>query len=230
VNGAGRLASIIVPAFNSERYLDEALDALERQDHPNIEVIVVDDGSTDGTAEMVRRRPGVRLVQQPNSGPSAARNTGINVAQGEYVTFCDADDRFRPEKVSLQVTHLEENPTVGCVLVHHATFFAEGVSRPEWLTDEEGVQPQSAMVRRSVIEQVGGFDPAYRLTEGLEWLSRMRDVGISIDVLDDVCVDRRIHENNLSYQRAGLQHNMLRSLRARIERNRRHRSEHDNQD
>jgi glycosyltransferase involved in cell wall biosynthesis len=221
MNSASRLVSIIVPAFNSERYLDEALDALKRQDHPNIEVIVVDDGSTDGTAELVRRRPGVRLIQQPNSGPSAARNAGINVAKGEYLTFCDADDRFRPEKVSVQVTHLEEHPRVDCVLVHHETFFAEGTSRPGWLTDEEGVQPQSAMVRRSVIKRVGGFDPEYRLTEGLEWLSRMRDAGIGIDVLEAVCVDRRIHEDNLSYQRAGLQHNMLRSLRARIERNRR---------
>jgi hypothetical protein len=116
---------------------------------------------------------------------------------------------------------LEEHPTVGCVLVHHQTFFTEGVPRPEWLTDDEGVQPQSAMVRRSVIEQVGGFDPDYRLTEGLQWLSRMRDAGIGIDVLDVVCVERRIHGNNLSYQRAGLQHNMLRSLKARIDRNRR---------
>jgi alpha-1,6-rhamnosyltransferase len=215
------LVSIIVPAFNSELYLDEALDAVERQDHPNVEVIVVDDGSTDRTAELVRRRLGVQLIQQANSGPSAARNAGINVAKGEYLTFCDADDRFRPQKVSLQAAHLDEHPRIGCVLVHHETFFAEGTSRPEWLSAEEGVQPQSAMVRRSVVERVGGFDPDYRLTEGLEWLSRMRDAGIGIDVLDAVCVERRIHENNLSYQRAGLQRNMLRSLHARIERNRR---------
>ncbi len=76
------------------------------------------------------------------------------------------------------------------------------------------------MVRHAVVELVGGFDPDYRLTEGLEWLSRMRDAGVGIHVLESVCVDRRIHGENLSYQRAGLQHNMLRSLRARIERSR----------
>jgi glycosyltransferase involved in cell wall biosynthesis len=214
------LVSVVVPAFNAEPFLDAALDALVAQDHPELEVIVVDDGSTDGTADVVRRRDDVALVQQPNAGPSAARNTGNEHSRGEFVTFCDADDLFRPFKVSAQVGYLQQHPDVGCVLVQHETFFADGVPRPDWLTDETGVQPQSAMVRRSVIEEVGGFDPDYRLTEGLEWLSRMRDAGVRIEVLEQVCVDRRIHGDNLSYQRAGLQHHMLQSLRARIQRRR----------
>lgn len=213
------LVTVVVPAYNAEEYLDEALDALAIQDYPRVEVIVVDDGSTDATAMLARCR-GVRVLSQENAGPSAARNAGIACASGELVTFCDADDLFRPHKVSTQALYLAEHADVGCVLVHHDTFFAEGTQRPQWLTDERGVQPQSAMVRRSVIERVGGFDPDYRLTEGLEWLSRMRDAGVRIETLDDVCVDRRIHGDNLSYQRAGLQHHMLRSLRARIERSR----------
>ncbi len=214
------LVSVVVPAHNAERYLGEALDALSRQDHAPIEVIVVDDGSSDGTADLVRARPGVVLLSQENAGPSAARNVGMEASSGELITFCDADDLFRPEKVSLQVRYLEEHPEVDCVLIHHETFFAEGVERPDWLTDERGVQPQSAMVRRSVVDRVGGFDPGYRLTEGFEWLGRMRDAGIGIGVVEQVGVDRRIHDTNLSHERAGLQHNMLRSLRARIERNR----------
>jgi Glycosyltransferases involved in cell wall biogenesis len=214
------LVSVIVPCYNAAAHLGDALDALAAQDHPQIEVIVVDDGSTDGTAALARRRPQVRLVCQANAGPSAARNAGIGIASGEFLTFCDADDLFRPHKVRVQAEFLQENPHVGCVLVHHETFFAEGTERPAWLTEDEGVQPQSAMVRRRVIDTVGGFNPEYRLTEGLEWLSRMRDAGIEIVALDDVCVDRRIHGSNLSYQRAGLQHNMLLSLRARIERSR----------
>lgn len=214
------LVSVVVPAFNAAQFLDAALDALVAQDHAHLEIIVVDDGSVDGTAELVRRRGGVTLVQQANSGPSAARNTGIERSRGDFVTFCDADDLFRPFKVSAQVGYLQDNPDVGCVLVQHETFFADGVPRPDWLTDETGVQPQSAMVRRSVIDAVGGFDPDYRLTEGLEWLSRMRDADVRIEVLDRVCVDRRIHGDNLSYQRAGLQHHMLQSLRARIQRRR----------
>lgn len=216
----GALVSVIVPAFDAERYLGETLDALERQDYPAIEVIVVDDGSSDGTADVARARPGVRLLRQANAGPSAARNAGLEVCAGELVTFCDADDLFRPDKVSLQVDYLDAHPDTGCVLIHHETFFADGTERPAWLTDERGVQPQSAMVRRSVLDTVGGFDPDYRLTEGFEWLGRMRDAGVVIGVVEQVGVDRRIHATNLSYERAGLQHNMIRSLRARIDRNR----------
>lgn len=214
------LVSVVVPAFNAEPFLDAALEAILVQDYPRLEVIVVDDGSTDGTADLVRRRDSVILVQQANAGPSAARNAGMERSRGDFVTFCDADDLFRPHKVSAQVGYLQENSDIGCVLVQHETFLADGVPRPDWLTDETGVQPQSALVRRSVIEQVGGFDPDYRLTEGLEWLSRMRDAGVRIGVLAQVCVDRRIHADNLSHQRAGLQHHMLQSLRARIQRQR----------
>lgn len=214
------LVTVIVPAYNAAAYLDDALDALAAQDHPDVEVVVVDDGSQDDTAEVARRHAGVRVVQQENAGPSAARNAGIAVARGDFITFCDADDRFRPTKVSAQVGYLREHPEVGCVLCQHETFYAPGTTRPDWLTDEEGVQPQSALVRRSVVEEVGGFNPDYRLTEGLEWLSRLRDHGVRIEVVPGVHVDRRIHDQNLSYQRAGLQHHMLRSLRERIERNR----------
>lgn len=214
------LVTVVVPAHNAEAFLGEALDALAAQDYPHLEVIVVDDGSTDGTADLARARESVTVISQAHAGPSAARNAGMARAAGEYLTFCDADDIFRPSKVRIQADFLSEHDGTGCVLVHHETFFAPGVPRPEWLIDDEGVQPQSAMVRRSALDLVGGFDPDYQLTEGMEWLSRMRDAGVRIDVLDDVCVDRRIHGSNLSYQRAGLQHNMLRSLRARIERGR----------
>ena len=214
------LVTVVLPAFNAAAHLDEALEALSAQEHQDLEVIVVDDGSDDDTAQIARRHDGVRVIQQANAGPSAARNAGIAAAHGDYITFCDADDRFRPTKVSAQVAYLREHPDVGCVLCQHETFFAEGTPRPEWLTDDEGVQPQSAMVRRSVVDLVGGFNPDYKLTEGMEWLSRMRDHGVRIEVVPGVHVDRRIHDRNLSYQRAGLQHNMLRSLRERIERNR----------
>jgi glycosyltransferase involved in cell wall biosynthesis len=216
----GPLVTVVVPAHNAAAYLDEALDAIAAQDYSPLQVIVVDDGSTDETAILARARESVMVVSQPNAGPSAARNAGIAQARGDYITFCDADDVFRPSKVRVQSEYLDQHDEVGCVLVHHETFFATGTPRPDWLTDDEGVQPQSAMVRRSVVDAVGGFDPDYQLTEGMEWLSRMRDAGIGIAVLEDVCVDRRIHGSNLSYQRAGLQHNMLRSLRARIERSR----------
>lgn len=212
------LVSVIVPVYNGERYLAEALDSILAQDYRPVEVIVVDDGSTDRSGEIARSFNDVRYLRQENQGPAAARNNGMAAANGGFLSFCDADDLLRPTKVSAQVAYLGEHVDVDCVLVRHEVFFEAGVSRPAWLLDDEGAQAQSALVRRSVIERVGGFDPAYRLTEGIEWLSRMRDAGVTIALLPEVLQDRRIHGGNLSYHRRELQHYLLHSMRSRIAR------------
>ena len=218
------LVSVIVPVYNGEQYLAEALTSILSQDYRPLEVIVVDDGSTDRSAEIARSFNEVRYIRQENQGPAAARNTGMAAAHGGFLTFCDADDLLRPAKVGVQVAYLQEHLDVDCVLVRHEVFFEPGVVRPAWLMDDEGAQPQSALVRRSVVERVGGFDRAYRLTEGIEWLSRMRDAGVTIAMIPEVLQDRRIHGGNLSYHRRELQHFLLHSMRSRIARAR---AEHD---
>ena len=210
------VVSIVIPVFNGAQYLGEAIQAALGQDHPDVEVIVVDDGSTDATADVVATFPTVRYVRQDNSGPAAARNAGIGASHGSFLTFCDSDDRFRPTKVSAQVRYLDAHPEVGCVLVGHHTFLEAGIELPAWEREESGTQPQSALVRRQVIDEVGGFDPAFRFAEGIEWLGRMRAAGVGIAVLDEVHVDRRIHGGNLSYERGDMQHHLLLALQRRI--------------
>lgn len=216
MSASPELVSIVIPVFNGERYLGEAIRAALDQDHPAVEVIVVDDGSTDATPAVVAGFPEVRSLRQANAGPSAARNAGMEVARGAYLTFCDSDDRFRATKVSAQVGYLLAHPEVGCVLVGHETFFEEGIQRPEWERDEPGTQPQSAMVRRAVLDQVGGFDASFRFAEGMEWLGRMRAAGVEIAVLDEVHVDRRIHGANLSYESGEMQHHLLLAMQRRL--------------
>ncbi|MBR9763841.1 MAG: glycosyltransferase family 2 protein [Rhodobacteraceae bacterium] len=107
--------SIVVPAFNVAATLAETLTSLLAQTFQDLEVLVVDDGSSDGTAEVARsftdRR--LRLVRQLNRGLAGARNTGIHHARGDYIGFCDADDLWRPEKLAAHVRHLEVRPEVG---------------------------------------------------------------------------------------------------------------------
>jgi len=215
VSAPDDLVSIIIPVFDGAQFVGDAIQAALDQDHTAIEVIVVDDGSTDATPEVVARYPLVRYLRQDNAGPSAARNTGIAAATGSFVTFCDSDDRFRPTKVAAQVGHLKAHPEVGCVLVGHETFFEPGIERPAWERDEPGTQPQSAMVRREVLDHVM-FDPAFRFAEGIEWLGRLRAAGVQIVVLDEVHVDRRIHGGNLSYERGGMKHHLLLAVQRRI--------------
>jgi glycosyltransferase involved in cell wall biosynthesis len=211
------LVSVVVPVHNGERFLAESLEAILRQDYEPIELIVVDDGSTDASPEIVARYPDIHYIRQDNRGPSAARNTGIAASSGELLTFCDCDDVYRRAKVSIQVRHLTAHPAASCVLVRHETFVEPGTEPPEWISaDDTGVQVQSAMVRRAVINAIGGYNPDYRMTENMEWLERMKTAGLRIDVLDDVVVDRRLHGTNLSYQRKGLQQGLLRSLRDRV--------------
>src|SRR2546427_6476527 len=105
------LISCIIPAFNGARYLREAVESILAQTYRPIEVIVVDDGSTDNTAEVVRNyRDQVRRVWQPNGGPSAARNQGVSAAQGAFVAFLDQDDVWHPEKLLRQMAQFATRP------------------------------------------------------------------------------------------------------------------------
>jgi glycosyltransferase involved in cell wall biosynthesis len=100
------LVSVIIPAYNAERYLIEALDSVRAQGHRPLEVIMVDDGSTDGTAGVVAQYPDVRYVYQANRGPAAARNAGLRLAQGDLIAFLDADDVWSDDKLAVQLTLL----------------------------------------------------------------------------------------------------------------------------
>src|SRR4051812_17019821 len=103
--------SIIIPAYNSERYLRASLQSVLEQTYRDYEVIVVDDGSTDGTKAAVLGVEGsIRYIYQSNQGPSAARNTGIAAARGDFICFLDADDSWTPDKLAIQVEFMERNP------------------------------------------------------------------------------------------------------------------------
>lgn len=216
------IVSVVLPVFNGEQFLAQALDAILAQDYPALEVIVADDGSTDATPQTVKRYPTVRYVRQENAGPSAARNAGIAVSTGDFVTFCDCDDLYYPGKVSAQVRHLQSNPQCGAVMVRHHTVIEPGTEPPAWIEkDDGGAQVQSAMVRREVIDTVGGYNPEYRMSENMEWLTRIKTAGFGVDVIDEILVDRRLHGSNASYSRRDLQTGLLATLRSRIEATRR---------
>ena len=108
--------SVVIPAYNHARFLPDALESVLAQTFRDFEVLVVDDGSTDNTGEVVAAfAPRVRYIHQHNGGPSRARNTGIRHTTGEYVAFLDADDTWMPEKLALQVGYLDTHPDAGLV-------------------------------------------------------------------------------------------------------------------
>src|SRR5712664_390476 len=117
------LISCIIPVFNGERYLREALDSILAQTHRPVEIIVADDGSSDGTAAVVASYGDhVHYLHQPNAGPAAARNLGLSAARGEFVAFLDADDLWHPEKLVHQRARFQARPELDLCVTHVQNF------------------------------------------------------------------------------------------------------------
>lgn len=209
-----------MPVYNGERFLEPALDSLLAQDYEPVEVVVCDDGSNDRTLEILASYPSVRVVGQENRGAAAARNTAIAASTGELAAFFDADDLWPANRLTLQVQHLLDHPEVGCVLGRQ-----QWINPPPWLTrdavygDLDGIPLLSAMIRRSVFDELGGFDPSFRVAEDTDLLIRMRERQIEIAILPVIILHRRFHGGNLTADRSA-PNPVVRLLRQKLERGR----------
>lgn len=218
------LVSVITPVYNGERYLREALESLFAQDYENFESIVVDDGSEDRTSEIAQSFP-VRFERQENQGAAAARNRGISLARGALIAYLDSDDLLPPNKLSVQAGYLAAHPEVGCVLGRQEVML-QGVEEPEWLSrdliygDLDGIPLVSAMVRKEVLDELGGFDPSFGFAEDRDLFVRMREHGVRIEVLPEILVYRRFHGENTNFTRRPDKHPIFRSLKAKLNRER----------
>jgi glycosyltransferase involved in cell wall biosynthesis len=225
VLGVGsQLVSVIVPAYQAEAYLEEALESVLEQDHLEVEVVVVDDGSTDRTAEIALAH-GVRALRQPNTGPAAARNAGLAVAQGAFVAILDADDVWPTDRLSRQVTHLLEHPELGIVLGLTEVFLTPGqpppAHDPRFAPGEQVIgHPSTMLARREVFELVGGFDESLRLSEDIDWLARASDAGVRAGRLEHTLLRYRVHAANTSRDTRANHAATLGVLRASVARKR----------
>jgi glycosyltransferase involved in cell wall biosynthesis len=197
--------SVVLPVYNGERFLAEAISALRRQTLPAAEVIAIDDGSTDGSAGLLAAVPEIRVVSQPNAGCAVARNRGVALAVHEVIAFLDQDDVWYPERLERSAAVLANDPTIGFVVCATENFLTPGLDVvPDWLdprmldVPQHGFGTTSLMLRRAVFEAVGPFDPVQVPIDDTEWLVRALDAGVRYVHLNDVLVRRRIHEHNLS--------------------------------
>jgi glycosyltransferase involved in cell wall biosynthesis len=216
------VATVIVAAYNGEKFLRETLESLFAQDFDAYDVVFVDDGSEDATGEIARSFP-LRYVRQANQGLPAARNAGLAIAEGEFIAFLDDDDVLPPNKLSLQVRHLREHPETGCV-VGRCEWIFEGIDPPSLKRDPifgelGGIQFVTAMIRRETLEQLGGFDPTYLYAEDRDLFVRMREHGVKIDVLGEVVLYKRLHGSNMTLNPPKT-HPLLRSLKGKLDRER----------
>jgi glycosyltransferase involved in cell wall biosynthesis len=197
------LVTVIIPAHNSGVYLAPALDSILAQKHRPIEILVVDDGSTDATVETVRGyAPEIRVIEQEQRGHPAARNTGIRAAAGEFLAFLDHDDLWNPDKLKLQIASFERNPALDLVFGHIQNFFTPEMPKEECDRLAVPLQPlpgllQGAMLaRRRSFDRVGLFSEERSIGDFLDWYGRAMVAQMNIEMLPETVVYRRIHANN----------------------------------
>src|SRR5437867_1657728 len=165
--------SVVIPVYNGERYLGETIQSVLDQTYRHFEVIVVDDGSTDGSAAVAKRfGEAVRYVSRPNGGVCKARNTGMAAARGSYLAFLDQDDLWLPEKLAVQVAYLESHREVGAVYCQcgvigkakrGSTLYYAGPVKNDVVGIMKGpyLLMTATMFRTELLRKIGGFDEAF---------------------------------------------------------------------
>jgi glycosyltransferase involved in cell wall biosynthesis len=204
---AASTVSVVIPTHDRAFCVRDAIASVLAQTHPEVECVVVDDGSTDDTAAMLRAafhtEPRVSVVEQPHAGVSAARNRGLHEAHGDFVTFLDSDDLMPPERVRWQLDALGADDVDAVIgrqrqeLVGDASFPDWFAAHPEWW---DGFCHITICVPLDLARSVGGFDQRLEVGEDIDWVVRLAGTGAHIAQLDRVLVVRRIFGDNLTYR------------------------------
>ena len=217
-----RQISVIIPAFNAVRHLAQAVASIYAQQYQDLDILVVDDGSTDGTVELAAQLAGVRTLRQIHGGPAAARNRGIQEAQGEWLAFLDADDLWSQGKVAAQVAAFEEDPRIDLVAGRVEEFYEVSPSevRTQRRSGDRAYTIGALLARRESFLKVGLLDPTLRFGEFIDWRSRALAMGLVEHVLDRVVLRRRIHAHNTTRLAQDFKDHYLATIRAHLRRQR----------
>jgi glycosyltransferase involved in cell wall biosynthesis len=228
------LVSTIIPVYDGERYLAQAIESVLAQTYRPTEVIVVDDGSTDGSARVAKGfAPAVRYCFQSNAGAAVARNRGVALATGRFFAFLDADDRWMENKLALQMEAFGRDPQLDMAFGHIIQFRTPDPAEGRQLLESEG-EPMpgfsvcTMLVKRESFFRVGPFARRWRLGEFVDWYSRAQEKGLRHLMLPEVVTRRRLHTANMGIREQGSHPEYARILKAALDRRRaggpRHRS------
>lgn len=224
------MVSVVIPVYNAEPHLAEALESVFAQAERSIEVIVMDDGSTDGSARIARSYgPRVRYHYQENRGMgvSDARNRAVEMAEGQYLSFLDADDIWAEDKIRLQLKAFEDDRELDMVFGVVKQFYSSDLTAEQRsrLRYAEEVMPGyslgTMLISRTAFERVGPFATTFRVGEFLDWYAKATDYGLKELMLPEILLRRRIHANNMGIRARDHQNDYLHVLKASLNRRRR---------
>jgi glycosyltransferase involved in cell wall biosynthesis len=229
------LISIVIPVFNGQIHLRETIESVLNQDYKNFELIVVDDGSTDDTGEILDRyQDRALIIRQSNSGPGAARNKGIRRAAGELIAFLDADDLWPADNLSQHVSVIRSHPNFDLILGRvqclrainpedsQSTINADD-ARNSYLNHQLSVPFYSylfgaAVAKTHIFQTVGLIDEHHHLGEDVDWFLRVRESHIAVLQTEHIALHYRRHDASLTY--INKENSMLRVLKESLDRRR----------
>lgn len=221
------MITVIIPVLNRENFIAEAIESVLRQTYKDIELIVVDDGSTDDTSRIVKAfAERVRYVYKPHTTIGDTLNCGIELAKGDYFAFLDSDDCWTENKLERQIAELEKNQSVEAVFglvqqIHQSRWTIEiqslDVPPGQLLV---GYVPGTMLIRRESFLRVGGYSSDIKIGEGLDWYLRAKEKNLQTRVMSELMLRRRIHETNVGIVKKANRVDYVRILKQSIDRRR----------
>lgn len=212
--------SVIIPVYNGEKYLGEAINSILGQSYKPFEVIIIDDGSTDKTSEIATAyKKDLIYFFQDNAGIAASRNLGVNMAKGNYISFLDADDLWIKEKLRIQKKQLEADPSIDIIFGAVKHFyspdtdekFKKSVKCPSELSS--GLLPGTMLIKKRTFLSVGFFSNDYKVGEFIEWYMKAKEKNLKIYYMPEILLKRRIHGSNYTLVNKHIKNDYARIVR-----------------
>jgi glycosyltransferase involved in cell wall biosynthesis len=209
--------TVIVPVYNSENYLEEAIESIQKQEQTifSIDIVAVDDASTDGSLEKLKalsvKYNNIKIIALPeNRGPADARNEGIKAAKGDWLSFVDHDDCWTEDKLTVQYHYMQDHPDMDFVLAHQIFNLVRGKEKPSWAKPEWFEGPLAGhvfgaiLIKRSDFLRVGLLNPDLKWGgDDVDWFIRAKQMGLVRHIVKPVLLHRKIHDTNLSRETKG---------------------------
>ena len=223
------LVSVIVPVYNAQGYLRDAVASVQAQTLNDWEIVLVDDGSTDNSADVIaqiiRDVPNVRAFAKDNGGPAAARNYGLTQAHGHYISFLDADDLYPPYKLEQQAARLNQESSLALVLGRIQYVWLPGgeiinIRFKEADNTLTHVHLGSGLFRREVFDRIGNFDETMRYSEDFDWFLRAHEANTNLLIMKAVMLYYRLHDSNMTRGKNMQEINAFLALKKSLDRRR----------
>ena len=228
MNKMDLLVSVIIPVYNCERYVAEAIESVRAQTYKPTEIIVVDDGSTDNSAKIIEQYlPSVQYAYQSHNGSGAARNHGIKLAHGNFFSFLDADDIWIKDKLSYQMEAFKSNSRLDMAFGHVINFYSPDL--PEHVKNKifcpsdkmPGFTAGTMLIKKESFVRAGAFETNWHLGEFIDWYIRAKECGLTSFMVPEVVLRRRLHADNMGIRDRDSRNDYVRILKAFLDRRRR---------